>query len=132
MIISTQHRQHIGLVRHPFHEFLIVVAIIVVTLGQFRVQPIQLLFKCFHMVKRLAHFGKHRCLVGNTHLLRQITHCGFRWHSHCSPSRLLNASNNLKHGRFACTILAYKRNLIFLVDNKTDIIKKWLAAELDM
>ncbi|CRH73942.1 Uncharacterised protein [Chlamydia trachomatis] len=115
--------------RHSLYELVIVFAVIVGALGKLLVGLLNLQVKFFDMVKGRHHFLFERAMIGELHLLGQVAYGQVTCFRNSASCGALQASNDFEHGRFSCTIFAHQCHTIFLVDDKTHIVKQCLATE---
>ena len=130
IVFASHHHEAVVLGRKSFHQSHVAIAFIVGAGRQLFTELVDTGFQVEVGGESLARFLTHSGVVGEPHHLWQIADGGVIGDSHHSVGGFLLATENLKHGALAGTVLAYEGNTVVVVDHKRHIMKQRLSAKL--
>ena len=116
--------------RKLFHEGHVAFTVVIRTVCQFLIHPVEPFLHLADMGKSLFRLFTHRMLVAQHHHLRQIADGGTAGNSHRSRSGLLQSGYNLQHGGLPGPVLAHKGDTVFVIDDIRNVLKQRGRPEL--
>ena len=131
-VVALQQRTQLSLLRHAFNQFLVSVTVIVSSFGQFLIHAVDGVIHLLQVFESTPGFLLYREFIMELHLLRQVADCDIGLTGNGAVGGLLLPGKDSQHGGFACTVLADQRDLVPLVDDKTDAGKQRLTTKLHL
>ena len=111
---------------------MILLALIIRTLNQLVIKPLYLGLQVMQIFKSSLSLLSDSACIGQFHYLRQITYCHLLGYGYSARCRLLQSGNNLKHGRFARTVLTHQGNTVLVTYHVADVMKQGAGPELNL
>ena len=115
-----------------FDELRIRIALIIRAISHFLLHFVELGLHLRVVGESLAGLLLDGSIVLEFHHLRQVTDGRVIRHSHHARRRLLQATENLQHGRLARTILTDEGNTVSVIDHETHIVEQRLHTEFHL
>ena len=113
-----------------FDESMVFFALVVGTFGQLVIHPLDALLQFTDVFKGLLSLFHYRSRIAQYHHLWQVSHRNILWYGHITLRRGLQSGQYLQQCTFACSIFAYQRNAVFLVNHKCHIGKQRFGGKL--
>ena len=130
IIAAAHHLIALALTGKAVYESMILLTLIIRALHHLVVQTLNLGLELVYILKGGLGLLPDRTCIGQFHYLRQVTDGHLLWYGDRARCGLLHTGNNLKHGRFARTVLAHQGNTVLVTYNVADIMKQRTGAEL--
>lgn len=112
-------------------KLLILPALIVYGLGEAAVDFLKLGLAAVNLGKGLLHLFEQSSLVGQLHLLREITDYDVGRHRYGTGRRGLESGQYFEEGGLPGAVLAHECHFVSLIDDKTDIAEERLGRKLN-
>ena len=130
IVAASHHLVALALTGKPVYQSVILLTLVIGALHHLIVQTLNLCLEFVNILECGLGLLSDGACIGQFHNLRQITYGHLLGYGNGARCGLLQSGNDLKHGRFARTVLTHQGYTVLVTYNVADIMEQRTGSEL--